>query len=252
MKIRERIIYLLATRIICVDEGIKRMLMKSYGAKSEICRVIPSGVNTHIFKPLDKLACRRKLNLNIDHFYVGFVGSFQSWQGLDLLIEAMNIARNKGLNMIKCVFVGGGNLMYRLKQMTIKNNLQEYIIFMGRLEHGKIPMVLNSFDICYLCRIGLKFGFSPLKLFEYLACAKPIIASKVEGVSEIIEKGDCGYLFNPDDVESLASRIIESYRERNRLPELGNNGRRFIENRFSWEKIASKVQRVLEEAAGQK
>ena len=59
-------------------------------------------------------------------------------------------------------------------------------------------------------------------------------------------------MFNPDDVESLASRIIESDRERNRLPELGNNGRRFIENRFSWEKIASKVQRVLEEAAGQK
>jgi len=255
LQMRERIQYFRATRIICVTEGIKNELVRHYGVKNEVCKVIHNGVNTRLFRPSDKKVCRKKLGIADGYFYIGFVGSFKVWQGLETLIKAIEVVKTKGYDRIKCLFIGDGYLMNRLREMVSQYALNNEIIFKGRIAYKNIPGAINSFDICvapFKKARNQKIGLSPLKLYEYLACARPVIASRVEGVSEIIEKGNCGYLFDPDDVESLASRITESYKERNRLPELGNNGRRFIENRFSWEKIANKVQKVLEEAVVQK
>ncbi len=248
---RERIQYFRATRIICVTKGIKKELVKHYGVKNQICRVINNGVNTSLFKPMAMVACRKRLGIKQDCFYLGFVGSFKAWQGLDSLIKAMKVIKENGYKGIRCILVGDGNWKKRLKEMVNQYDLNSEIIFEGKIKYEDVPTFINSFDICYLGKTGLDFGFSPLKLYEYLSCAKPIIASKMEGISEIVENANCGYLFKPDDVGSLVSRIIECYNEREKLTELGMNGRRFIEDRFSWERIARKVQRVLKEAIEQ-
>lgn len=251
LRLRERLQYYFATRIICVTKGIKNELVRNYGVKEEICRVIHNGVNIDLFKPLSKVACRKKLGIKQDYFYIGFVGSFKAWRGLENLIDAMKIIKERGYNHIKCFFVGDGYLMSRLKEMVSRYDLGNNIIFKGRITYEDVPLFINSFDICYLCWTGLNYGSSALKLYEYLACARPVIASRVEGDREIVKNGNCGFLFNPDDVESLVSSIIESYQERDKLPDLGKNGRRLIENRFSWENVAKKVQRVLKESVGQ-
>ena len=62
-KLKERMIYVLATRIICVTEGIKRELVRNYGVNEEICRVIHNGVNINLFRPLSKAACRKRLGI---------------------------------------------------------------------------------------------------------------------------------------------------------------------------------------------
>jgi len=253
LQMRERIQYFGATRIICVTEGTKNELVKHYGVKKSICRVIHNGVNIRLFKPFDTMTCRGKIGIKEDYCYMGFVGSFKAWQGLEILIDAMKIVKERGYDDIRCVLVGDGKLMKSLQEMAKRHGLQEEIIFTGRIRYEDVPTFINSFDICYLCKIGSKLGFfSPLKLYEYLACAKPVIASRMEGVNEIIESGNCGYLFDPDDVESLASRIIESYNERDKLPELGMNGRRFIKDQYSWEKVAYRLQNVLSEAIKEK
>ena len=253
LKLRERIQYFRATRIICVTEGTKNELVKNYGVKNEICRVIHNGVNTRLFKPSDKMVCRGKLGIKGEYFYIGFVGAFKAWQGLEILIDAMKIVKERGYDAIRSILVGDGNLMKRLKEMVKRSGLQKEIVFTGRIGYENVPAFINSFDICYLCKIGSKLGFfSPLKLYEYIACARPVIASRVEGISEIVEEGNCGYLFDPDDVSSLVSSIIESYNARDKLPELGKNGRRFIEDKFSWQQVADRVQSVLKEAVGQR
>jgi glycosyltransferase involved in cell wall biosynthesis len=222
--------------------------------ENEVCKVIHNGVNTRLFRPFDKKVCRKQLGIADDYFYIGFVGSFKAWQGLEPLIEAMKIVTIKGYDRIKCLFIGDGYLMNPLREMVSRYALNNEIIFKGRIAYKNIPGAINSFDICvapFKKARNQKIGLSPLKLYEYLACAKPVIASRVAGVSEVIEKGNCGYLFDPDDVESLSSRIIESYQERDKLPELGKNGRRFIKDQFSWEKVAESVQSVLLEAIEQ-
>lgn len=251
LKVRERMNYFLANRIICVTEGIRRELVKNYGVKNAICRVIPNGANTNLFRPMDKIACRRRLGLREGYFYLGFVGSFRSWVGLDTLIEALSMIKEKGYDKIRCILVGDGNSTGNLKDIVERRNLQREIIFTGNISYEEVALFINSFDVClapFKKERNLKIGLSPLKLYEYLACGRPVIASSLQGISDVINDGKCGYLFEPDVAEDLASRIIESYSERDKLIELGNNGRTLVEKRFSWEEIARRVESVLREA----
>ena len=250
VKLRERVLYLLATRIICVTEGIKKELVKNYGVKNETCKVITNGANTDLFKPMDKIACRRKIGLNKDYFYLGFVGSFRPWVGLDTLIEAISMTKERGYEGVHCILVGDGGSIEYLKEMVNQHNLQKEIIFAGDISYEEIVIFMNSFDVClapFKKERNVKIGLSPLKLYEYLACARPVIGSRLQGISEVVDNGNCGYLYEPDDAGDLASRIIESYKERDRLPELGNNGRALVKKSFSWEKIAQQVENVLNE-----
>lgn len=243
--------YFLASRVICVTEGIKRELVKSYGVKNAICRVIPNGANTNLFRPMDKIACRRRLGLKEDHFYLGFVGSFRSWVGLDTLIEALSMIKDRGFEKIRCILVGNGGPIDNLKEIVKRHNLQKEVIFTGDIRYEEVVLFINSFDVClapFKRDRNLKIGLSPLKLYEYLACARAVIASRLQGISEVIGDGKCGYLFEPDVVEDLASRVIECYGERDKLIELGDNGRALVEKSFSWEKTARRVESVLREA----
>jgi len=129
--------------------------------------------------------------------------------------------------------------------------LHKEVIFAGKKHYKEVVIFVNSFDIClapFKKERNLKIGLSPLKLYEYLACGRPVIASKLQGITELIDNGNCGYLSEPDDAGDLASRIIESFKERDRLPEMGENGRALVEKSFSWEKITQQVENVLREA----
>jgi glycosyltransferase involved in cell wall biosynthesis len=250
-KMRERMIYFSATRVICITEGIKKELVKNYGVKSEICRVIPNGANTNLFKPMDKTACRSKLGLKENEFYLGFIGSFRAWVGLDTLIEAMGKVREEGYNRIRCILVGDGSPADYLRKMVSRYNLRNQVIFTGKIRYEEVVVFINSFDVClapFKRERNAKIGISPLKLYEYLACARPVIGSRLQGITEVVDGVKCGYLFEPDHAEDLASRIIESFKERDRLPEMGINGRALVEKSFSWERIAQQVENVLNEA----
>jgi glycosyltransferase involved in cell wall biosynthesis len=251
LKLRERLIYFLSTRIICVTEGIKKELSRNYGVKKLICRVIPNGANTDLFRPMDKIACRRELGLDEDYFYLGFVGSFRSWVGLDTLIKAIRMTKEKGYIRIRGIFVGDGETRGHLERFVSQYHLHGEVIFVGIKAYEEVAMFMNSFDVClapFKKARNLKIGLSPLKLYEYLACGKPVIASRLQGISEVIDDGNCGYLYEPDDAGDLTLRIIESYMDRDRLSELGENGRALVKKNFSWEKIAQQVENVIKEA----
>jgi glycosyltransferase involved in cell wall biosynthesis len=251
LQLRERMIYLSAKRIICVTEGIKRELIKNYGIENDRCKVISNGVNTNLFRPLDKIACRKKIRFDEDYFYAGFVGSFRSWQGLDTLIKAIKIVKKQGYEKIRFILVGNGDQLKDLKEMVKAYGLQNETIFIGGVKYEEVPILINCFDVClapFKKDRNIKIGLSPLKLYEYLACGRPVIASRVEGVKDVVEDGNCGYLFEPDDVEGLGAKIIESYSQRNKLSEFGNNGRALMVASFSWEKIVMRVESVLKEA----
>jgi glycosyltransferase involved in cell wall biosynthesis len=84
-----------------------------------------------------------------------------------------------------------------------------------------------------------------MKLYENIACVRAVIDSTLQGIGEVIDDGKCGYLFEPDAAENLTSRIIESYSERDKLIELGDNGRTLVEKRFSWGETARSVESVF-------
>jgi len=205
--------------IICVTKGIKRELIKRYGVNESKIVVIPNGANTELFQPLDKWECRHKLGLDNHAFYVGFV-------------------------------VGDGEQERYLKEKVKEYGLEKEVIFTGRVNYDEVVYYINAFDVAvapFTKERNVIIGLSPLKLYEYLACAKPVIASRIDGVTEVIEEGQCGYLFGIGNAKELANIIIQSYYKLDKLKGLGESGRKLIESKYSWGIIVQKVVKVLDE-----
>jgi len=239
----------LADRIIVVTGGLKKRLIADFNINKNKIFVVNNGANINMFQPLDKNYCRKMLNLTND-FYVGFVGSFQPWHGIDKLIFAASFLKQSGYKRIKFLLVGNGNLTdkQRLIHLIKKMAVEEFFIFAGEIEYSKVPIYINSFDICVAPFTSVRnnsIGLSPLKVFEYLSCGKPVIISKINEISEIIQKNNCGYIFNPDDTNDLVNRIIYAYNEKEKLNRFGRNGRALVVNQYSWNENAGKIQTIL-------
>jgi glycosyltransferase involved in cell wall biosynthesis len=245
LRVAEQVNLFLSKMIVCVTKEMKNEFARRYKISSDKMKVIANGVNVDLFRPLDKHECRRRLNLEENVFYVGFIGSFTPWQGVEDLIEVSNKLKIDGYSQIKYLLIGDGELETDLIMQVHKYGIEDRIILKGRVNYKDVPGYINAFDICYLGKKGLSFGFSPLKLYEYLACARPVIASRFSGIIEVIDEGGCGYLFEPGNVDELAERIIQGFKQQETLKTIGLKGRRLVENKYSWRVTAEKVQNVL-------
>jgi glycosyltransferase involved in cell wall biosynthesis len=250
LRLAEEINFRLSDKIICVTEGIKREIVRRYKVNEGKLVVIPNGANIELFRPLDKHGCRRKLGLEEDAFYVGFVGSFAPWQGLEILIEAAKRVKEQGYAQIKHILVGDGEQEPLLRQKVREYKLEQEIKFTGRVTYEQVVYYINACDIAiapFTKERNSIIGVSPLKLYEYLACGRPVIVSRVGEVKEVIEEGKCGYLFEPGDAEELAKRIIQGYQERDTLQEMGLRGRKLVESKYTWRTTAERIVEVLNE-----
>jgi glycosyltransferase involved in cell wall biosynthesis len=252
LRLAEEINFRLSDKIICVTEGIKREIVRRYRINKGKLVVIPNGANIELFRPLDKHECRRKLGLEENAFYAGFVGSFAPWQGLEILIEAAKRVKEQGYAQIKYILVGDGEQEPLLRQKVREYKLEQEIKFTGRVTYEQVVYYINACDIAiapFTKERNSIIGVSPLKVYEYLACGRPVIVSRVDGVKEVIEEGKCGFLFKPGDAEKLAKMIIQSYQESDALQEMGFRGRKLVKSKYAWRATAERIVEVLDEVA---
>jgi glycosyltransferase involved in cell wall biosynthesis len=117
-------------------------------------------------------------------------------------------------------------------------------IFTGKVPYEKIPLYINASEICVVYKKPFKSGFSPLKLYEYMACGKPVVASNVDGF-EILEQLKAGSLVKPEDANELAKAIIKLLKDRQLREIMGRNGIEYVKTQ-SWEAVTRKVEKVCE------
>ncbi|MDZ7264821.1 MAG: glycosyltransferase family 4 protein, partial [candidate division KSB1 bacterium] len=209
--------------------------------------VVPNGVDERRFRPealTDEI--RKQYHLQ-SRVVVGFVGSFHFWHGLEHLMQFMKLtlARFDGVTFL---LVGEGPLKHELEQKVQQDHLSDRVIFAGYVPHEKVPAYLSAMDIVLAPYPRLDFFYySPLKLFEYLAAGKAVIASRIGQITEIIQDGINGVLVDPDDFDELQRQLFlliedEDYRER-----LGENGRKTIIEQYTWRHTAQKILAVMDE-----
>jgi len=110
-----------------------------------------------------------------------------------------------------------------------------------------VPLFINSSDICIIPRPPIKG--SPLKLYEYMACGKPIVASDIDGIREILEESKSGVCVIPKDPNELAKAVVSLLQDRESREKMARNGRRYILENRSWESVAVKVFEVCQRVA---
>jgi glycosyltransferase involved in cell wall biosynthesis len=233
-----------ASKVVAVTEGIRKGIHRLYGIPVSRMTVVHNGANTDLFRPMSKDSCRKELGLDPNRTYLCFVGNLVPWQGVDRVIRAVPKV-GETIPQVSLLIVGEGDQREELERLAQDLRLSDSVHFVGNVPYEEVPLYINASDICLAPKIALSSGYSPLKLYEYMACARPVVASRVPGF-EILEEG-AGLLFDPGDVEDLSSKIVALIPDREKMDSMGAKGREIVEREYSWMAVAERIFGVLEE-----
>ena len=227
--------------VLTVSSELKNHVLTA-GIPASRVHVTPNGVNLQLFRPArPDPALREKLNVNGGPI-LGFVGGLRPWHGVEILPElvARLLPKHKKLHLI---VAGDGQLRSSLLQSFRKLKLQDRVTFTGAIAHDQVPSVVRHFDVALAPypRLDHDFYFSPLKLYEYMACGVPVAASNIGQIAEVISHGKTGLLHKPGDLDGLVANcnlLLTDDRLRKRI---GRDAAALVAREFTWDHNARRV-----------
>lgn len=228
-----------ADHVYAITQALAEWLVEQ-GVPRERIGLLPNGCDPSAFQPQPRSdALAQELGIGSDEFILGYLGSVVFYEGVELAAEAVQRARRAGAK-IRLLLVGDGPYFERLLQILDEKRLREACIITGRVPHAKIPEYYSLIDALALPRRNLPVCnyISPLKPFESMAMKKPLIASDVAAVKEIVDASGAGFTFPADDVDALTHLLIEVSGNRDALAERGVAGRKWVETTRNWAAIA--------------
>lgn len=192
--------------------------------------VIPNGLNTQVYKPMDKIMARKWLNLPLDKHLILFGAinpTANKRKGFHLLKPAIqNLSQEHNSNNIELVIFGASQPL-EVPNFGFKTH------YLGRLHDDiGLALVYSAADVMIVPSIQEAFGQTAS---ESLACGTPVVAFDITGLKDIIDHQHNGYLAKPFDVDDLAQGIAWVLEDKERLINLSNNAREKVERNFSLE-----------------
>ncbi|WP_158599148.1 glycosyltransferase family 4 protein [Methanohalophilus sp. RSK] len=246
----EKINYQLADRIIAVTNGVKEGIIEQYNINPMKIDVISNGANINLFKPHNREKCKLDLDLALNRSYICFVGNLAPWQGVEYLIKAAPMIIEKKTDTMFLI-VGDGIMKNDWMRLAEKLNISDHFLFTGSVPYEKVPIYINASDVCVVPKKPLNSGYSPLKLYEYMACGKPIIASNINGFG-ILKQINGGLLINSEDPQKFSQSTLKLLYDIPLRDEMGINGREYVEKHQSWEVVSKKVLTVCKDIIEEK
>ncbi|MBI4318544.1 MAG: glycosyltransferase family 4 protein [Chloroflexi bacterium] len=245
----------LATRVVSVSAGA-RDYYSEHGASLGKFRVIPNGAAIDLFHPLEQRLCRERLGLGTKDKLIGYTGSLQPFYDIQCVIRAMpSILRR--VPTAHFVAVGRdykppfGPGRENLKNLSRELGLASRVHLLEAVPYEEVPIHIGSFDLCLLPlakKDGWQAALSPLKLREYMACARPVVASDIPGDSQVLGQARAGLLYEPGDREDIAEKICRLLESPELACSMGQNGRRHVLECGTWRHTAESILAVAEEA----
>jgi glycosyltransferase involved in cell wall biosynthesis len=221
-----KIIYKYSSAIFCVSEAVKKNLETRWGVPSEKLLVIPNAVDVHRFRiTTDRDSIRQKLGLH-EELVIVFISGFQDWHDHGLLMESFNIVRNK-ISGVKLMLVGDGPNLSKVQKKIEELDLKKHVLLTGAVDANKIPTLLYASDVAVapIPKSTVEFWGSPMKIFEYMAAGRAIVASRAGQVADIIKDGLNGLSVDPGNVDAFADAIIRLLENPSLREYLGKNAR---------------------------
>jgi len=234
-----------ASAVTTICEGLRNEMI-GRGIESKKITVIPNAVDIEKFIAGSEADAGLKTQLGFDGCKVlGFLGSFYAYEGLSLLISALPAMLAKD-SSIRVLLVGGGPQDENLKQQVADLQLQEKVVFTGRVPHEQVQTYYDQVDVLVYPRLPMRLTelVTPLKPLEAMAQRKIVVASDVGGHKELIRDQENGYLFESGDELSLAAKVLEVLNHQSAWSEIRSNGRQFVETERNWAKSVANYQQV--------
>jgi len=222
--------------VVVITEGLRSAFLDA-GIKRESIFVAADGVDLDNFEiPENKYECRKKLCVPADKTMLVYTGQLYPWKGGDTLAEA---SRYLGDNVF--IYLVGGSLKYVDEYRRRYENRN--IKITGYRPHAEMPYWMGSADVLILPNSGRyntsSRWTSPIKLFEYMASKRPIIASDVPSIREILDENTAVF-FEPDNSESLADAIRTVLENKDLANKVSANAFAKVAD-YTWQKRAEKI-----------
>ena len=244
----DRICYRLADAIMTVTDEIRNFVLSTCGVNGNKVHVVSNGANVKISRPMPiEVACM-EVGIDPSCTYLVFVGSLKKWHGVENAILALKCLIKKHATL-KLLVVGDGNELENLKTLVKNEALERQVIFVGKVRYDHVPNYINAATLClapFDSQRNDLTGLSPLKIFEYMACGKPIVTTMVGGLDRIINEHQCGYVVEPDNLEALVEGIDRLLSNPELCEKLGRNGRHAAEKFYAWPKISERILSLIE------
>ncbi len=220
---------------VCVS-NVAAQYFRSNGVLENKLHVISNGADVDIYRQAEKTSdVRNTLGLG-DRICIGFIGTFHQWHGVDNLSYLIHETVKKYPNVVFLMVGGGGPAQKSLEKYVDENQLADHLIFTGYVPFKQVADYLVAMDIVLAPYPKLSmFHYSPMKLFEYMAAGKAVIASRVGQIAEIINDGENGILCEPDNTSQMVQKLSELLNSPSRRIEIGEKARRTIEAEHTWE-----------------
>jgi len=231
--------------LVCVSNPLKEILVNDLKIDPQKIIVLPNGVDVDFFSP-DQVDPVRFFDFPV----IGYVGAVIDRQGLDVLIRVLAELKREGV-YVGLVIVGEGAYREDLTELAEKLNLAEQVAFVGQVPREDVPKHIAGFDFGYSGQVILNEGLlgkmyhSPLKLYEYLAMGKPVIASAYEDAEKVVRNGETGFLFKSGDHESLKVAIIAAINQQAQWAEMSKMARSEIVQHHSWKTRVARLSKYL-------
>jgi glycosyltransferase involved in cell wall biosynthesis len=216
--------------------GTTAQIKEKYAIPDAKFHLVPNGVDTALFRKIESTV-RRDLGLE-DSFVLGYVGVLREWVDFTSIYQAL-----KELQNFRLLIVGQEGYFQENKNMVQKLGIEDKVIFTGNVPYERVPDYIAAMDVCLIPfkNNEITQNAIPLKLFEYIACEKPVISSDLSGIRGDVENR----IYYADTKEEYLDLLRKINLHDTNVLDLITNNRIFIEDHYTWDQIGILLEGLL-------
>ena len=245
----EKFLAIFTDRVITVSALVRdEIVNKLKVVKASKCVVVPLGFELNRFLQCEnhKGAFRRELNIGPNTLLIGIVGRLVPIKNHKMFLDAVKNISHKNTNLgVKFVIIGDGECAFSLKKYSQEQGIENDVIFTG----WKKDLASVYADLDVVALTSLNEG-TPVSLIEAMACAKPVIATDVGGVKDIVIDGENGFLVKSNDIEGFSDKLIDLLSDKAKRDRFGMCGRESVKTKYSKERLVKDIEVLYEECLG--
>jgi glycosyltransferase involved in cell wall biosynthesis len=233
----------LSDAIIC-PSNVTRDYLASLGLSRKLVTVIPNGVSPSDFSPSS--LPRRDGHVPV----LLYIGTLADWQGLEVVINALPKILEQRPVQLRIVGRGRSRQRKMLMKHIRKLGVEGSVFVQPAVPHHEVPSLIAESDIC-LAPLGLNDrnvtqGACPIKVLEYMASLRPLIASNMPIVRELVREDVDGLLFSPNDPDDLAHKVLLLLNDVKLSKRLADSATERVLTKFTWHEAQKKLVKVYD------
>ena len=234
----ERWIFKNATGLVFISSEFQRIAKEEFGEIApSIISPNAADLDAFILDDEKALALRKKLSID-DKIVIGYVGAFVHWHGIDWFVD-MIADKLKDNPDIVLLLIGDGVSYQPIKDRIAQSQVEDQVILTGRIDHNEVSTYLSAMDFGILPDSN-NYG-SPMKLFEFMAMSKGMIAPDFTPIAEVVKDNETSWLFPANNRQACIDKTLTLATNKAEQKKVGENARQYIVTERQWKHNAQQL-----------